>query len=179
MNTPTRITRLLLILAVILGAESGTMARERDFVPLRELRGITKVDLEVDGLPNPVEGTEITEESLAEDVTAALRKGGIKVAGPDDWDERPTLHLRVLAVKHETTYFYSIVVELEERCTPERDAELSIPWCTTWSFYPRLGVFPVERGEVLWLQVLEATKQFVDAWRTDNGKRPKKRKADG
>jgi hypothetical protein len=143
-------------------------ARQREFKPLQELAGISAVELNVDGLPNPVGDTSITEVTLSEDIRGNLTKAGITVVAPGDVGEVPTLHVRVLAILQDGRYFYTISVELEERCTPARNTSLSIPWCTTWSFYPRVGTFTVERGEVLRHQVIQAVDQFIKAWGYDN-----------
>ncbi len=143
--------------------------RDYVFVPERgELHGIRKVRLQLDGLPNPVRGTD-DEKSLAKTVSAQLRRSGLNIADSYDLDELelPILHVRVLVVTQDQSLFYSISVELKERCRPARNPDL-IALCSTWSSYPRVGFLPEKPGDHLQQQVIEGTRRFIEAWKLHN-----------
>jgi len=138
----------------------------------RELRGIKVLHLDVDGLPIPVEGSLISEVTLASQVKSQLSKAGL-VASVDYVPDAPTLHIRVLPVRGAGQYFFVITEELEEACHVPRSGGIKMPFCTTWSIYPRLGFFAIDDASALTTQVADVAKQFIDAWSYDNS--PSKR----
>src|SRR2546425_11437314 len=62
------------------------------FVDPHELRGIKIVHLEVDGFPTPLQGTEISEVSLADQLKRQLIKAGLK-SSTEYVADAPTLHV--------------------------------------------------------------------------------------
>ena len=138
-----------------------------EVVSSHELRGITAVRLDVDGLPAPVEGTDISEGTLAAQLRGQLLAAGLAVvaaSGPD----APVLHVRVLPVRGNGQHFFVITAELEEPCRVARSGGIEMPFCTTWSVYPRLGVFVAGDAATLIGQVSDIGTQFIRAWSYDN-----------
>src|SRR5881628_1819573 len=74
-----------------------TISCGSEFISPHELRGITTIRLEVDGFPTPVEGSDISEVTLAGQLKSQLSKAGLTVA-VEYLPDAPTLHIRVLYV---------------------------------------------------------------------------------
>jgi hypothetical protein len=144
-------------------------ARDRPFVGSGELKGISDVNLEVEGLPNPIGQSQTSEKTIRDAIVRQLTAAGLKVTGSIAWPkESPTLRIRVLAPRTDSQYAYVVSVELEERCTVARTPSLTRGPCETWSIYPRIGFLPLGQESSLSSVATLAVQQFVDAWVYDS-----------
>jgi hypothetical protein len=137
------------------------------FVDPHELRGIKTVHLDIDGFPAPLEGSQVSEVSLAAQVKRQLLEAGLK-SSTEYLADAPTFHIRVLPVQGATQGFFVISAEVEENCRVSRAGGVDVTFCTTWSIYPRLGFFDRGDASIIEAQVADVVKQFVGAWSSDN-----------
>ncbi len=137
------------------------------YVSPHELRGIKIVHLQVDGFPTPLDGTHVSEVSLAAEVKRQLLDAGLK-SSTEYVADAPTFHIRVLPVQGATQGFFVISAEVEEDCRVSRAGGVDVTSCTTWSIYPRLGFFNRGETSMIETQVADVAKQFVEAWSSDN-----------
>jgi len=162
---------IILFSAAILADQStvttSTSCGWGEFVSPHELRGIKLIRLDVDGLPNPVEGTDITEATLAAQLREQISHAGLAVAA-GYVPEAPRLHIRVLPVLGDSQHFFVITAEIEEPCRVSRAGGIDVPFCTTWSIYPRMGLFARGQPSALVGQVADVGTQFLRAWSYDN-----------
>jgi hypothetical protein len=140
---------------------------ESELVSFHELRAIEAVRLNVDGLSGLIEGTDVSEVTLAAQLTSQLTKAGLKVV-TELGSQAPTLHVRVLPIQGQDQRFFVITAELEEACKVPRSGGIDVPFCTTWSIYPRLGFFAAGDVSVLVGQFAGVGQEFVNAWTFDN-----------
>ena len=154
----------------VLLAEPLIASSYRPFEPMRELRGITAVRIEVDGMPNPLQGTDVSEVTLAAAVKAELGRFNVPIADKTDLStlEVPTLHITVLASLVNGAYYYVIQLSLIERCSVPRGPELRIPWCATWYIPVRFGFLNVDAAGTLQDKVLLAVSEFGKRYARDN-----------
>jgi hypothetical protein len=153
--------------AALVLANPGRAERDRPYQPLRELRGISAIRVEVDGMPNALEGTSISEKTLAVDVKESLVSLGVPLAKELDL-QAPRLHIIALAHRIEGAYSFTIVVQLEERCSVARNPDLTIPWCVTWSAYPSIGSMAIAQAADIKDKVVQSANRFGTAWTADN-----------
>jgi hypothetical protein len=152
------------------GAEAGPVGEQTctsEFVYPHDLRGVTSVVLDVDGLPSPFEGTDLSDATLARTISAALSKAGLHVLSGFQAGV-PTLHFHVLAVNSPAQGFFVITAELQEPCRVARGGGVEIGLCSTWSLGPRIGFFTRDRSAVVLTSVSEVTASFTEAWAHEN-----------
>jgi len=161
----------LTVVALISCSPGESHAGERQFEPQNLLRGVSRVRVEVSGLPLPVGDARISEHTIRGAIRETLDEAGLWMAAPGEFMDTPTLRVTVLAPRcGDALHAYMLTVELEEACILPRRSDYEIARCSTWSIYPRVGFFPVGKEEVLVGVALLAVDQFIDAWIYANGK---------
>ncbi len=159
--------RILICMAFLTLTVLPLPASESELVLTHELRGLTVIRLDVDGLPHRLQGSDVSEVSIAASVLRELKTAGITILATGT-EDIPTLHVRVLAPLIDTRFFYSISVELEETCNPKRMPKMDLPGCTTWSITPLVSTLELNQAPYLEKIVLQAVDQFIADWKADN-----------
>lgn len=168
MSSFRSIANCALAVAFVLVAFAPVAAdHDRSFKSPHYLRGLPPIRLAVDGPSAPIAGTDVSEASLTASVKDALRSAGIRLASDQDLTEAPWLRVTVLMWRTESSYSYTILIGLQERCSFARNPELSSPFCVTWSQSPTIGYLRPEQAGSVRDRVLYVVGLFTKAYAAD------------